>query len=69
MNLDLTKDEAYSLADFVAMNIFTVIRDDVDIDSVQWLRNVVHAYEKLCAYSGYVGMTEQSEANDERGER
>lgn len=40
------------------MQFLNYIREDTDIDSLQWLRNVVHAYEKLCEYSGYNGVTE-----------
>ena len=54
----LTKDEAYAVAEFISDNLFDYIRNDTDIDSVQWLRNVVHAYEKMCNASGYVGTTE-----------
>lgn len=56
--MDLTKDEAYSLAEFIDMQLLTYIRADTDIDSLQWLRNVIHSYEKLCDYSGYNGVTE-----------
>lgn len=61
---ELTKDEAYALAEFIDMNFFEVLRNNVDIDSMQWLRNMVHAYEKLCKISGFVGLTE-SGADDE----
>lgn len=56
--IELTKDEAYSLADFVCMNLIESIKNDPDCDSMQWLRNIIHAYEKLCEYSGYNGYTE-----------
>ena len=55
---ELTKDEAFALCDFVDMNLITVIRDDDGIDSLRWLKNIIHAYEKLCTYSGYKGITE-----------
>ena len=54
----LTKDEAYAIAEFIDCYLFDRIRNDPDADSLQWLINVVHAYEKLCAYSGFVGLTE-----------
>ena len=56
---ELTKDEAYAIADLIDINIFKIIRDDIDIDSMTWLKNVVHGYEKLCKYSGYKGITEE----------
>lgn len=55
---DLTKDEAYALADFIDIALYDRIRNDTDIDSMTWLKNMLHAYEKLCAFSGYVGLTE-----------
>ena len=58
--LGITQDEAYSLAEFIDLNLIQSIRDDVDIDSMQWLRNMIHSYEKLCAYSGYVGLTDDT---------
>lgn len=54
----LTEDEAYSLAEFIDMSLISYIRDDTDVDSIQWLRNMVHAYEKLCRHGDYVGITE-----------
>jgi hypothetical protein len=54
----LTKDEAYIVAEFIDGNLYNYIRSDEEIDSMQWLRNVLHAYEKMCAASGYVGLTE-----------
>lgn len=65
MEIDLTKAEAYSLAEFIDMNLIECIRSDTDVDSLQWLRNVIHGYEKLCAYGGYVGLTEDREAGDD----
>ena len=59
--MNLTKDEAYAVAEFIDTNIFTAIRDDVDWDSFYNLRNLIHGYEKLCEISGYVGMTDKGE--------
>ena len=58
---ELTKEEAYAVADFIGMNLIDVIRTDTDLDSMYWLRNVIHAYEKMCKASGYVGVTEHAE--------
>ena len=57
---NLTKDEAYAICDFISMNLIDVIRNDIDIDSMQWLRNIIRGYEKLCTFSGYVGLTEDN---------
>ena len=59
--LKLTKAEAMAVANHIDSTLFQAIRDDTDIDSMTWLRNIVRAYEKLCAYSGYVGVTESAE--------
>lgn len=56
--MDITKGEAYAIAEFIDMNLFEAIRSDTEWDSVQNLRNLVHGYEKLCEASGYVGVTE-----------
>lgn len=56
--MDLTKDEAYAIANHIDSTLFDSIRNDVEIDSMEWLRNVIHGYEKLCEFSGYVGLTE-----------
>jgi len=57
--VDLTKDEALAIASHIDATLIDSIRDDTDIDSMQWLRNMIHGYEKLCEYSGYVGLTEE----------
>lgn len=60
---ELTRDEAYAIAEFIDFNIFNAIRDDPDWDSMYALRNLIHAYEKCCWLSGYLG------ASDERREK
>ena len=66
-SIELTKDEAESLADFIDLNLIQTIRDDTNIDSMAWLKSMIHAYEKLCAYSGYVGLTELAEEEADNG--
>ena len=44
--IELTKSEAGSLVDFIEFNIFDVIRNDEDIDSVTWLDNMMSIYRK-----------------------
>ena len=58
MQTELTKDEAYAIADHIDRTLIQEIRNDVDIDSLQWLRNIIHGYEKLCLMSGFIGLTE-----------
>ena len=59
--VDLTKREAYALAEIIDMNLFDIIRNDTDIDSMEWLQNVLSAYKKMCECSGYVGLTDRSD--------
>lgn len=64
-NCELTKKEAYAVAEFIDCNLLDYIRSDTDIDSMEWLRNIVHAYEKMCKASGFVGLTEGAEGEDD----
>lgn len=50
---DLTKEEAYAIADHISITLIDSIRAYTDINSLPWLCNIIHAYEKLCAFSGY----------------
>ena len=59
----LTVSEAYAVADLIATTIFDEIRNDTEIDSLEWLINIVHAYEKLKERSGYVGLTDGGTEN------
>ena len=65
MSDELTKDECYAVAELIDINLFDMIRNDTDIDSMRWLRNVVGAYEKLCRRSGYRGETEPLKGEEE----
>ena len=62
---ELSKKEAYAVAEFIDCNLLDYIRSDTNIDSMGWLRHIVHAYEKMCEASGFVGLTEQAEGEDE----
>lgn len=50
---ELTKNEAYSLADFLNWSLIPYISGDDEVDSMEWLCNVVNAFQKLCEFSGY----------------
>lgn len=63
--IELTRQEAYAVADFIDDCLFTAIRNDHDIDSMIWLRNVVSAYEKMSKGSGYIGLIEHEEGDTE----
>lgn len=62
---ELSKKEAYAVAEFIDCNLLDYIRSDTDIDSMGWLRHIVHAYEKMCKASGFVGLTESAGEKDE----
>lgn len=42
----LTQDEAVSLADFLEIHLIDDIRNDTDIDSLEWLANMISIYKK-----------------------
>ncbi len=42
----LTNDEVTSLLDLIESNLFDVIRNDVEIDNVDWLANIMSIYAK-----------------------
>lgn len=44
--IEITKDEAESLVDLIEMNIFDIIRSDLDIDSIEWLCSIASVYRK-----------------------
>lgn len=56
--VELTEGEAYALAEIISMNLFDIIRNDTDIDSMEWLNNVLSAYKKMRECSGYVDLTD-----------
>jgi hypothetical protein len=61
----LTKQEAYSIAEYIDFYFLQAIRSDPDIDGMAWVSNIMSGYEKLCRYSGY-NMPEQDQ---DRGDR
>ena len=63
--LKLTKGEAYAVADFINLNLIETIRNDTDIDSMLWLRRVIHAYDKLEKYGDYDAGYADEEKEDE----
>ena len=62
----LSKEEALSLSNFID-NYFVSSLKDCKRDSIKYIRNIISAYDKLCAYSGFSG-TNQT-ATDIRKER
>lgn len=43
MKIDLTKSQCESLIDFIELNLLDVIRNDTDIDSLEWFQNILTA--------------------------
>ena len=63
---ELTKSEAHAVAELIDLNLMDTIRNDTEIDSMLWLRRIVHAFEKLCKYSGYnSGYVDEEEADND----
>ena len=60
----LTKSEAHAVAELIDLTLLDTIRQDTEIDSMLWLRRLVHAFEKLCKYSGYNSGYADEEAED-----
>lgn len=43
----LTKGQCESMIDYIECNLLPVIRNDVDIDNMEWLCNICEVYRKL----------------------
>ena len=44
--IKITKEEAESLLDFIGLNFFDAIREDEDIDNLEWAMNIMLVYKK-----------------------
>lgn len=47
MNVELTKSQCENLAFFIEMNLLEEIRNDLDIDNLNWLRDMLDAHKIL----------------------
>lgn len=47
MIIDLTESQCRNLCDFIELNIFENIRGDIGIDNIDWLADMMEAYQKL----------------------
>ena len=45
--IDLTKTQCKNLAELLEWNIFEIIRNDTDIDNIDWLVDMMDSYRKL----------------------
>ena len=46
MNNSISYEEAISLADFIQFNFIESIRNDTDIDSMEYITNICSVYKK-----------------------
>lgn len=44
--IEINTMEAETLVDFIEINIFQIIREDTEIDNMNWLVNMVNIYLK-----------------------
>lgn len=63
--MNLTKDEATAIAHLIDSCLIDEIRNDTDIDNMNWLYNVLIGYKKLCEYGGYQGVTWDASKKEE----
>ena len=47
VTITIPKEVAEALADFIEFDIFDRIRNDVDIDNINWLCGICDAYREL----------------------
>lgn len=47
MKVELTKSQCINVAEFIEMNLIPVIRQDTDIDHLEWLRDMLDAEKAL----------------------
>ena len=45
----MTKEECESFIDLMDVNFFEIIRQNTDIDSMEWLTNLIHVYGRAKA--------------------
>ena len=47
MKVELTRSQCENLANFIEMELITSIRNDVDVDNIEYLCDMCDAYKKL----------------------
>lgn len=45
MKVELTKGQCESLVEFIELNFFDAIRNDPEVDSIEWARNILNAHQ------------------------
>lgn len=51
--LNLTKSEATSLKEYIGTYLIQSIRDDEDVDSLLYVRNIINIFERLGGFDCY----------------
>lgn len=51
--ITITSNEAVSLVDFIELNFIRSIKDDPDIDSLLYIKNIISVYEKCGGMNQY----------------
>ena len=46
-DISFTLDECKNLADYIELTLFEAIRNDPEIDNIEWLVSIMSAYTKL----------------------
>ena len=47
MKIELSKGQCGSLVDFIEVHLLDVIRSDMDIDNLNWVRNILNAHQEF----------------------
>lgn len=47
MRIEISKAQCESMLDFIECNLFEAIRNDVDIDNIEWLQNILDVRRKM----------------------
>lgn len=47
MIIEATKGQCESVLEFIELNLFDVIRNDTDIDNIEWLQNMMDFRKEL----------------------
>lgn len=47
MTVELTQSQIENLAEFIELNLISTIRVDVDIDNIDWVKDMCEVHTKL----------------------
>lgn len=63
--LKLTESEASSLKDYIETYLIQSIKDDEEVDSLLYVRNIISIYERLGGFDQYADYIKPAEYQDE----